>query len=71
VAKRFAGAGGIVIEVTARMTCSIKEWSVFPEEELLLLPNFKALVTRGLTEVDGWWRLSLCEIQPQVPKYIF
>jgi len=70
VAKReFAGPGGVLFRITARTARAISRISKFPDEkELVLLPDFKAFVTSGLTKVEGAamdiWIVELLECDP-------
>eukprot|EP00667_Euglena_gracilis_P009526 EG_transcript_9690 len=72
VAYGFAKPGGIIVQVDSHSARSVKNLSVFPQEvEALLLPNFKALVTKELEKMeDGYWNLTLLE-PVDTPPYVF
>mmetsp|Transcript_3732 Transcript_3732/g.6271 ORF Transcript_3732/g.6271 Transcript_3732/m.6271 type:complete len:567 (-) Transcript_3732:124-1824(-) len=71
VAREFAcedGPGGILFKITARSARVVGSISAIPvEQEAILLPNFKACVTKGLAQKAGessvLWELELVETQ--------
>jgi hypothetical protein len=73
VAHQFAPLGGVVFEVWARTGRSIKNTSAFPhEKEVLLFPNFEAMVVGGLKlHDDGRYHLTLCEVEKKANKFVF
>ena len=64
-AENFAsqeGPGGVVFHVRARTGRAIFPYSAIPvEKEVILLPNFKAHVSEGLTKAGDFFELKLTE----------
>ena len=74
VARKFAGLGGILVRVTAFTARAIRDWSAFAyEDELLLFPNFEAMVCKELHFVDtaNQWELHLVEKKTHESKFVF
>ena len=69
----FWQEGGVIFQVMARSGKSVSRLSAFPqEEEVILLPNFKAQVSGEMTlnKLDGRWYVILVETQQQ-KKLVF
>eukprot|EP00932_Pfiesteria_piscicida_P020679 SRR837773.7482.p1 GENE.SRR837773.7482~~SRR837773.7482.p1 ORF type:complete len:303 (+),score=117.25 SRR837773.7482:121-909(+) len=79
VAMSFAGADGIVLKITLmediqkRRARDIRPFSPYgdQEQEILLLPNFKGCITKGLhlDEDLGQHCIEILEIEPGVAVY--
>jgi hypothetical protein len=73
VARTFAGHEGVVLRISVQSGCILNECSAIPtEKEVLLLPNFQALVTKGIhtDESSGVRCIELCEIT-DAPSHVF
>jgi len=65
VAKSFAKKDGIIMSIQINTGKRIKEYSILPgEDEILLLPNTKLIVTEELVlKHDGFYLLEMKEEQ--------
>jgi len=71
VAEAFAKSEGVVFRITASSARVLGEISVLPgEAESILLPNFKALVTKGLYTERGINFVDVNEIR-DADLYVF
>merc|ERR1712048_1250312 len=65
-AKGEDGPGGVLFQITARTGRKIQHLSAVPgESEVLLLPNFCGMVTRGVYRKGKTWRVDLLEESPE------
>lgn len=64
VARAFAGDGGVLLKISTFSARSISAYAVYRDEmEAVLLPNFKAQVTKGLVDIGcGCFQVELREI---------
>ena len=70
--KGAGGPGGIVFHITARSGRKIQHLSAIPSEsEVLLLPNFRGIVTRGLYRSGGVYGLDIVEEAEDPSIFVF
>lgn len=66
VALSFAGANGIVLEITISTGKSLKKFSKFSsEEDILLSPNMVFIVSKSVHEFNASTRIQLIQQSPQ------